>query len=207
MTQRGFTLVELLVAIAIFAILSTMGWKIFNHVVSVRDRNVEHEHHLMALQSAHQQILRDSLQIVPLEGSVRQNKRPALVLDEDTFHFSKVGVSDPLRQGYAPTERIEYRYRADEQKLYRLRYRHLNSDGRDQPDSSVLLENVEDFKILVLNPELLTRWPDNQQDQSQDPAALKYLPKGIQVVLTVQGTEYVWTYSLLNTDFLAEPVK
>lgn len=204
MMQRGFTLVELLVAIAIFAILSTMGWKVFNHVMDIRDRNVQHEQQLSALQSAHQQLLRDTLQIAPLEGSVRDNKRPALVLQDGVFHFSKIGVSDPLGQGYPPTERIEYRYRADEQKLYRLRYRYLHSDGRDQPDSSVLLEQVEDFKIMVLNPDIQTRWPDDQQDVIQNPAALKYLPQGLRVELTVQGATYVWIYSLLDTEFLTQ---
>ncbi|HFF5459995.1 TPA: type II secretion system protein J, partial [Acinetobacter baumannii] len=39
----GFTLVELLVAIAIFAVLSLLGWKIFDYLLKVRDRNAEHE--------------------------------------------------------------------------------------------------------------------------------------------------------------------
>ncbi|WP_252357130.1 PulJ/GspJ family protein, partial [Acinetobacter baumannii] len=38
----GFTLVELLVAIAIFAVLSLLGWKIFDYLLKVRDRNAEH---------------------------------------------------------------------------------------------------------------------------------------------------------------------
>ncbi|MFI7850055.1 type II secretion system protein J, partial [Acinetobacter baumannii] len=42
----GFTLVELLVAIAIFAVLSLLGWKIFDYLLKVRDRNAEHEVHL-----------------------------------------------------------------------------------------------------------------------------------------------------------------
>ncbi|HFF4339426.1 PulJ/GspJ family protein, partial [Acinetobacter baumannii] len=37
----GFTLVELLVAIAIFAVLSLLGWKIFDYLLKVRDRNAE----------------------------------------------------------------------------------------------------------------------------------------------------------------------
>ncbi|MCP5688524.1 prepilin-type N-terminal cleavage/methylation domain-containing protein, partial [Klebsiella pneumoniae] len=38
----GFTLVELLVAIAIFAVLSLLGWKTFDYLLKVRDRNAEH---------------------------------------------------------------------------------------------------------------------------------------------------------------------
>ena len=201
MKRQGFTLIELLVAIAIFAVLSALSLKVFNHVITLRDRNQQHEQQLSALQDAYQHILRDSLQVAPLEGTVRQEKRPAMYLQDGVFHFSKIGVSDPLQQGLAPTERIEYRYRQDEQKLYRLRYRNLHSDGRDQPDSSVLLENVEDFNIRVLNPGPLPRWPD-VQPQVDDINGLKYLPKGLQIEVTVQGIDYVWVYSLLNTDFL-----
>lgn len=65
----GFTLVELLVAIAIFAVLSLLGWKIFDYLLKVRDRNAEHEVHLFELQDAYQQILRDTLQIIPLSAN------------------------------------------------------------------------------------------------------------------------------------------
>ena len=34
----GFTLVELLVAIAIFAVLSALGWKVFDYLIKTKDR-------------------------------------------------------------------------------------------------------------------------------------------------------------------------
>ena len=40
MTKRsGFTLVELLVAIAIFAVLSALGWKVFDYLIKIKERN------------------------------------------------------------------------------------------------------------------------------------------------------------------------
>jgi len=59
--KRGFTLVELLVAIAIFAALSALGWKVFDYLIKVKERNSIHEQNLARLQEAYQQILRDSL--------------------------------------------------------------------------------------------------------------------------------------------------
>ena len=41
--HHGFTLVELLVAIAIFAILAAMGWNVFEHISHVKERNVIRE--------------------------------------------------------------------------------------------------------------------------------------------------------------------
>lgn len=199
----GFTLVELLVAIAIFAVLSALGWKVFDYVVKVKERNAEHEAKLSQLQEAYQQILRDTVQAVPLTANINGEIQPALVLQNGRFNFSKTGVTDPLNQGLAPDERIEYQYRADEKKLYRLKFRNLNQTGNDQPDSSVLLDNVEQFKIAVLNPSESDSWPDRAADaNNKDSFAM--LPRGIKINLAVSGTEYEWLFSLLNTDYLQD---
>ncbi len=65
MTKRsGFTLVELLVAIAIFAVLSALGWKVFDYLIKIKERNTQHEQRLGQLQEAYQQVLRDTVRIV-----------------------------------------------------------------------------------------------------------------------------------------------
>ncbi len=124
---QDLLLVELLVAIAIFAVLSLLGWKIFDYLLKVRDRNAEHEVHLFELQDAYQQILRDTLQIIPLSANQGGQLHPALEIDNQILRFSKAGVTDPLKQGLSPFERIEYRYDADQKKLYRLKYTNLNT--------------------------------------------------------------------------------
>lgn len=203
MKPNGFTLVELLVAIAIFAVLSALGWKVFDYIVKTKDQNVIHEQRLGQLQETYQQILRDTVQAVPLTANINGDIQPALVLQNGRFNFSKTGVTDPLQEGISPDERIEYQYRPDEQKLYRLKYWNLNQTGQDQPESSVLLSEVEQFQIVVLNPNELTQWPDASVDMSQLEQKQR-LPKGIKINLTVNGISYEWIFSLLNTDFLLD---
>lgn len=200
-TKRGFTLVELLVAIAIFAVLSALGWKVFDYLAKVKDRNAMHEANLEQLQESYQQILRDTMQAVPLTANVKGQQQPALVLQNGRFNFSKTGVTDPLQQGISPHERVEYQYRADEKKLYRLKYRNLHQTGNDQPESSVMLDEVEAFEIMVLNPNELSSWPESSVD-SQQTEQLRLLPKGIKINLTVRDVQYEWIFSLLQTDFL-----
>lgn len=200
-TKKGFTLVELLVAIAIFAVLSALGWKVFDYLAKVKDRNAMHEANLEQLQESYQQILRDTMQAVPLTANVKGQQQPALVLQNGRFNFSKTGVTDPLQQGISPHERIEYQYRADEKKLYRLKYRNLHQTGNDQPESSVMLDEVEAFEIMVLNPNELSSWPESSVD-SQQIEQLRLLPKGIKINLTVRDVQYEWIFSLLQTDFL-----
>ena len=203
MKPKGFTLVELMVAIAIFAVLSALGWKVFDYIVKTKDQNVIHEQRLGQLQQTYQQILRDTVQAVPLTANINGDIQPALVLQNGRFNFSKTGVTDPLEEGISPDERIEYQYRADEQKLYRLKYRNLNQAGQDQPESSVLLSEVEQFQIVVLNPNELTQWPDASTDLNQLEQKQR-LPKGVKINLTVNGVSYEWMFSLLNTDFLLD---
>ncbi|WP_179995298.1 type II secretion system minor pseudopilin GspJ [Acinetobacter sp. YH16053] len=200
-TKKGFTLIELLVAIAIFAVLSALGWKVFDYLAKVKDRNAMHEANLEQLQESYQQILRDTMQAVPLTANVKGQQQPALVLQNGRFNFSKTGVTDPLQQGISPHERVEYQYRADEKKLYRLKYRNLHQTGNDQPESSVMLDEVEAFEIMVLNPNELSSWPESNIDPQQT-EQLRLLPKGIKINLTVRDVQYEWIFSLLQTDFL-----
>lgn len=206
MKSKGFTLVELLVAIAIFAVLSALGWKVFDYIIQTKDRNAVHEQRLSQLQDTYQQILRDTVQAVPLTANINGDIQPALVLQNGRFNFSKSGVTDPLEEGISPDERVEYQYRADEQKLYRLKYRNLNQTDRDQPESSVLLSDVEQFQIVVLNPNEMTQWPDSSFDLNQVEQKQR-LPKGIKINLMVNGVSYEWIFSLLNTDFLLKTQK
>lgn len=191
----GFTLVELLVAIAIFAILSLLGWKVFDYLLKVRDRNAQHEVKLFELQDAYQQVLRDSLQIIPLSANQGGQLHPALELDNQVLRFSKAGVTDPLKQGLSPFERIEYRYDPDQKKLYRLKYSNLNTSNKEQPLSSTLLSQVEQFEVIVLTPQEVTRWPEINLDPTK-PEEFRKLPKGIKIQLTVAGVSYEWIYSL-----------
>ena len=201
--RNGFTLIELLVAIAIFAVLSALGWKVLDYLIRVKERNTAHEENLGQLQEAFLQFQRDMLQIVPLTANISGEIQPALRLNQQHFSFSKAGVSDPLSQGLSPYERIEYQYNAQDKKIYRLRYSNLNAVQSAQPESSVVLSNVDQFQMTALNPNELSQWPE----MGLDPAnvmAQQILPKGIRFKVTVNDVEYEWIFSLLNTDFLKE---
>ena len=188
--RNGFTLVELLVAIAIFAVLSALGWQVFDYLNKVKTRNVVHEAALEQLQAGYQQLLKDTAQIVPVSANVQGEMQPAFVLQQGRLNFSKTGVTDPLQQGIAAEERVEYRYDSTAKTLYRLKYVYLNQDGQLQPISSELFTDVDEFELVVLNPEVLSAWPPSPSQTTQ-------LPRGLQVKLKVQGTEYLWRFSLM----------
>ena len=201
--QKAFTLVELLVAIAIFAVLSALGWKVFDYLIKVKDRNMMHEQNLGQLQEAYLQMQRDALQVVPLTANISGKLQPALTLNSQSLSFNKAGVTDPLKQGLSPYERIELQYNPQDKKIYRLKYANLNVNQSAQPLSSVLLSDVDQFRVSVLNPNELEQWPENNVDLA-DAKAIRILPKGLRITFTIKEVEYEWIFSLLNTGSLIE---
>lgn len=203
--QRGFTLIELLVSIAIFAVLSALGWQVFDYLIKVKDRNAQHEVALSELQESYQQMQRDFLQAMPLTATERDQIQPAFRLNNQKISFSKGGVTDPLKQGLSPYERVEYVYHASEKILYRLKYPYLTLSSNVQPQSSILLKEVENYQVLALKPEELNQWPDPNYSAGSAEQNLQQpilLPKGIKIKMTVKGVDYDWIFSLLNSDGL-----
>ncbi len=201
MKKNAFTLVELLVAIAIFAILSALGWKTFDHIAKIKDRNATHEENLAQLQEAYQQIQRDSIQITAVVAGNSEKPQAALILHDQSLSFTKSGVVDPLQQKKAPTERVEYHYNAQDKKLYRLKYTYINGTPNQQPVSSVLLARVDQLQMNVLNPQALDHWPD--MIDPNDQTALRRLPRGFSLKFSIDDVEYEWIFDLLNTDFIS----
>lgn len=200
--QRGFTLIELLVAIAIFALLSALGWQVLDHLMRIQQRNSQHEQVVEELQNAYLQIQRDSVQVVALSATISDQKQAAVYLNRQQLSMSKTGVTDPLKQGNPPQERVEYAYNADEKKLYRLKYRYLDRLQGDQPLSSVLLNDVDQYEVSILNPEQLNMWPAAFVHPN-DTRGLKAIPKGIKFKFSIHDVEYEWIFNLNNNDVLS----
>ena len=106
-------------------------------------------------------------------------------------------------QGIPPEERVEYIYKEDEKKLYRYKYKNLNQTGNDQTETSVLLDSVDQFQIMLLNPNEMAQWPEVALSEN-DVTQTKILPRGLKINLTVNEVSYEWVFSLLNTDFLKQ---
>ncbi|AOA57964.1 type II secretion system protein GspJ [Acinetobacter larvae] len=197
MKSQGFTLLELLVALAIFAMLAALGWKVFDMVLQSKQRNAQHEQQLSQLQQAYLQIQRDLTQAVAAPASVAGQGQSALIIDSERLQFSKGGVSDPLLQDKPPLERVEYQYDAQQSKLYRLKYSHLSRVATAQPLSSVLLSDVQDLKMTALNPEEQSTWPTGMANLYSHGVQLA-LPRGLKFNFRYAETEYTWIFSLVE---------
>lgn len=68
-SQQGFTLLELLIAMAIFAMLAVAGWQVFDGLNRAKERAQYHANQLSELQYAYLQLQQDMAQIVPYQDT------------------------------------------------------------------------------------------------------------------------------------------
>lgn len=201
--QRGFTLIELVVAMAIFAILSLAAWKVFDGLVKTRDRATLAANILSKQQAAYAQMLRDFSQAVPLSTRKDQQPRAALLSDGQSVEFTRIGVIDPLLVGKSPMERV--RYTLQDGSLWRLVYAQADDLSQQQPSKTRLLGAVESLQILTLDPAPSAIYPpiDNanaSNANSSNPSAqaelLAKLPRGIEMQIQQKNQTLLWRFAL-----------
>ncbi|MGO2279419.1 MULTISPECIES: type II secretion system minor pseudopilin GspJ [unclassified Psychrobacter] len=181
--QRGFTLLELMVAMAIFAMLAVAGWQVFDGVNRARERAQFHADNLAILQYAYLQLQQDMGQIIPYQAAITQSVSTAnnstnandnsrsseqinkivpetfMDLDGDHVGFVRFADPDPRYQSSSSLQRIEYIF-ADE-RLIRRQYTSIEG-GRDSVSlDSVLLEGVTAGRWQAYLPELSTKFPSD----------------------------------------------
>ena len=128
--QSGFTLLELVIAMAIFALLGLASWGLFDGVVRVQQGTRAHEREFRSLQRAMAMIERDLLHIA---------EQP-VVLDADAgCSWQRSNWRNPLDQ--PRSERQALTYRLDNGALWR------DSQGEGAPivQRQKLLDDVRDL--------------------------------------------------------------
>jgi general secretion pathway protein J len=209
----GFTLVEVLVAIAIFAVLSAAGWMVFDQLIKTRERNTTHLEHLQQLQFAYMQVQRDLSQIVPLSGREGEESYPALQLENQQLQFNKAGVIDPLRQGLDRFDHlksfqfdlklqlnlfefVEYRFDAEKQALIRYHNAYIYRKQSQDMQGDVLIAPIENLQIQALDPAVQTQWPaQSVTDTDATEYLMSQLPQGVVLSFDYQGRAIRWVFS------------
>lgn len=97
--QSGFTLLELVIAIAIFALLGLAGWRLFDGVVRTQQGASQHERDIRSLQRAVGVIERDVWQAVA--GSI--------VLAPGNLQLQRSHWRNPLDQPRSERQAVSYR--------------------------------------------------------------------------------------------------
>ncbi|MBT8128468.1 MAG: type II secretion system minor pseudopilin GspJ [Gammaproteobacteria bacterium] len=159
----GFTLLELLVAVAVFAILSAMAYGGLRNVIDNSRQTEASMERLQQVQLAMLKLTRDFTQLT--QRSIRDeygNTRGYILAGEggDIFiEFSRGGRRNPAEMLRSNLQRVAYKL--EDNTLYRLHWPHLDRTQEMEPYENPLLEEVENASVRFLddNNEWHNDWP------------------------------------------------
>lgn len=149
--QRGFTLLELLVATAIVVIIGVGASMVFSQTLENRERVGARAQALADLQRTFVFIQRDLEQIVPRPARDELgDMQPALQSDSDGgMEFTRTGWMNPLSsRPRGALQRVRYRMKDDQ--LLREYWDHPDRQAGSQPVTSTLASGVQAFTVQYL---------------------------------------------------------
>lgn len=190
---RGLTLIELLVAIAIFSVLSGVSYRALTVVLESRSR-IDQETRKWReialffvrleqdLAAAAPRPVRDAGdRLVPAFVGNAAATRP----EETAIHFTRTGfATDPA--AVEPPRRIGYRLRGGAVEL--LSWNALDLGPQAQPSVTVVLHDVQGLNVRFLNRrgEWVTSWPT-----SESGVAPTSIPAGVEIAMTFGSGERI----------------
>ncbi|MDG2375161.1 MAG: type II secretion system minor pseudopilin GspJ [Woeseiaceae bacterium] len=162
--QRAFTLIEVLVAMAIFAVLAGFAYSTLGQTLLSAEILNERMDRLQALQRT-MRLLTDDLQQLaprPIRGELGNNLRPALDTGFQSgfaLELTRSGWSNPIVLPRSTQQRAAYRI--EDGELIRFHWYTLDRTLSNEPVSVTLLDGVEglQFRFLVGTNDFTDQWP------------------------------------------------
>lgn len=171
---HGFTLVELLVAVAIFAAVSAIAYGGLAQIAQTRQSLAAEQDRFAALTRAMSDVGRDLRQAIarPVRGNYGETI-PALRGSSDSLELSRLGFANPLAEPRSNVERVVYAL--VDRKLRRGRHAVLDRAPGSVPADRDLLDRVQRLRWRYLDRQ------GNWSDQWPSTAIVPVLP-GVQPV-------------------------
>jgi len=147
-SQAGFTLLELLVAISIFSMLSVMAYSGLKTVLDARDANQNIAERVADIQLAMLRINND------LQHAIERTVRDAfgasmpsmmtLQTGESSLEWTRAGYSNPGEFKRSDLQRIAYKL--NENNLVRITWPVLDRTQGTEPVESILISEIESIE-------------------------------------------------------------
>ena len=194
----GFTLLELLLAVFIFALISTGAYQVFN--VAQRNASVisEKQKRIRDISLSLEIIEKDFTQLSPRfwRDPFSDAITPSLQTDYSgnyLVHLVRAGWRNPL--GINRSEQQAVVYRLEDDKLQREYTQHLDNISSTVAVKTILLDKVNSISIRYLdrsNGEWNENWPPSSSENSvqstnvQEEQILLYLPVAIELTIDLE---------------------
>ncbi len=152
MKSRGFTLLEILVAIVIFSIMAVFAYSTLQQVLSTNQHLQKQADELAQLQFLFGRFLEDVAQLT--QRSIRDEfgaTEPALIGSSQLLKLTRSGWENPLESKRSNLQRVEWILEG--KTLYRQYWTVLDRTRFNQPIKTALLKDIEmlEFRYLDSN--------------------------------------------------------
>ncbi len=184
----GFTLIEVLIAMSIFAFLSAMTFQALEGSLRVQERVERHADSLNAFQVAWTVILHDFINLArrPIRGTFGDLQRAFVQKDGDCeVSFTRTSGEGSIFFARAGLQRISYCLQ--DGNLYRLVWPVLDRVQVTEPQKALLMEDVDTFTMEIDSPLNAI----NSEDPV-DPREYEFLPQG-KIIIEIETAEGVFT--------------
>lgn len=206
--HRGFTLLEILIAMAIFTLIGLASTSVLTNVLDADAISSERFERLQQLQRAMLVMERDIQQAVPrpariqgeANGNVLQGTKYLLESESDGLALVRAGRANPQwLLGRSTLQAVGYRLQNGE--LQRLYGNFVDNPVGIEPKIKVLLANVNDFKVEFLAPERnASRTSSNNQQKWEESYLGTVLPRALAIEIDSQD------FGVIRREFyLGEP--
>lgn len=187
--QRGFTLMEVLIAVSITSIIGIGVWQVVNNIIKAREGVDEIAVQFEGVQKLMLMLERDLGQVVnrPVRN-IYGDFEHAFSTRQDGFGLTltRQGWRNPLGLRRSGLQRVAWEYTGEE---IRRHYWVVLDKGQEETDprNELLLSGVKDFSIrfLTANREWTDQWPSEEVMASMTPGQLPSvsMPMGVEVTL------------------------
>jgi general secretion pathway protein J len=185
--RNGFTLIEVLVALAVFGVLSVMAYMALGQTLSNADLLGERMQRLEAIQRTIRYLDSDLMQASPrpVRGLLGEGYEPAIRSSfgsEYALEVTHGGWTNPAGLPRGTLQRSAYRI--EDGELIRYHWRVLDRTVNNEPLATVLLDGVESivFRYLTSDGEGSEQWPP---DNVAGPGGFRLRPRGVEILLTL----------------------
>jgi general secretion pathway protein J len=159
--QSGVTLLELLIVIAVFSIMSAAAYSGLQNSLKAEENFSASMKDLEAVQMSLTLFQRDIMQLTPraIRDAFGDNEAAIVLFNGRELRFTRGGNFSSLKLDQTELTRVSYSLQ-DEQ-FVRSHWRHLDSTQGDRPLSASLLNKVTNLQIRVLDQSNLWHldWP------------------------------------------------
>lgn len=188
----GFTLIELIVAVFITAIVFAIGFGGINQAVKNRDTLQANQARVSAVQLALRLLQQDVAQVTPrpVRDVVGSGWKAALEGDGSStstnrmlFELTRAGWANPAGIQRTGLQRVRWMF--EDGKLRREHWRVLDATQAEEPVKREVLDRVKSVKVRFMDDarQWVTAWPGVVLVPGAGTSAFRRLPRAVEVTL------------------------